>query len=251
MGLELEQILDLVLLAGEVLLRNGAETCRVEETVEHMGRASGAQKVEAFVIPTGVIVTIADQEGHSVTAMRRIRNRTINLDRVAKVNELSRRISDGRMTGSEAMAILKRIARERTGLSLFPSMVASGILGATFAALQQATMSEQLLTFFIASFVRYIAHVVSMLQGVRFTFEFLGAIAAAALATLAVSIWPNLSKDAMIVGGIVPLVPGVAITNAIRDVIGGDFLSGTVRGLEALLTSVAVAMGVTLVLAWG
>ncbi len=93
------------------------------------------------------------------------------------------------------------------------------------------------------------AHVVSRLQGVQFTFEFLGALAAAALGSAAHYLWPQLSRDLIVIGGIMPLVPGMAITNAIRDVIAGDLLSGTSRGLEAALTSAAVAMGVVIVLA--
>ena len=41
-----------------------------------------------------------------------------------------------------------------------------------------------------------------------------------------------------------PLVPGVAITNAIRDIMAGDFLSGTARVVEAVLIAVAIASGV-------
>lgn len=62
-------------------------------------------------------------------------------------------------------------------------------------------------------------------------------------------LWPALSPDIVVVGGVMPLVPGVAITNAIRDVIAGDLLSGLSRGLEAALTAVAVSMGVVIILA--
>jgi len=61
--------------------------------------------------------------------------------------------------------------------------------------------------------------------------------------------WPDVRPDNIVVGGIIPLVPGVAITNAIRDVIAGDLLSGLSRGLEAALTSVAISMGVVIILA--
>ena len=61
--------------------------------------------------------------------------------------------------------------------------------------------------------------------------------------------WEELSRDLIIVGGLMPLVPGVAITNALRDLLAGDLMSGAARILEAALTAVAVAMGVILVLA--
>jgi uncharacterized membrane protein YjjP (DUF1212 family) len=246
----LDQVLTLAILAGEVMLKNGAETSRVEETMVHIGRACGAVKVESFVIPTGVFLTVTDREGRSVTTMRRVRDRTTNLDRIAKVNELSRRLADQRMNYQDARSILERIARERTGYSWGPSMAASGVVGAGAAILQDAAgVPEVVAAFSAAAVVRYIAHVITRLKGVQFMFEFCGAMAAALIGQLVHMAWPHLNRDIIIIGGIIPLVPGVAITNAIRDIIAGDLLSGLSRGSEAALTAGAVAMGVVIVLA--
>lgn len=249
MKILLEEIMELSILSGEVLLKNGAETYRVEETMAHVAKACGAAKVESFVIPTGVFLTVTDDSGRSTTTMRRVKNRTINLDRIAKVNELSRRLVDRRIDRQDAYGILKHIARERTGFSLVPSMVAAGFVGGGTAVLQNAGVYETLGAFAAAASVRYLAHVVSRLHGVQFTFEFLGGMVAALVGVILHDMLPIIGRDAVIIGGIMPLVPGVAITNAIRDVIAGDLLSGLSRGLEAALTSVAVAMGVVIVLA--
>lgn len=241
--------MDITVLAGEIMLTNGAETSRVEETMFHIARALGAVKAENFVIPTGVFLTVTDCEGRTSTVMRRIHDRTINLDRIAKVNELSRRLNDRRMDYDAAYAQLEQIARERTGFSLVPSMLASGAVGGTAALLLNAGLLESAAAFGTALVVRYIAHVVSRLRGVRFTFEFFGGVTAALVGTQIQHFWPQLSSDIVVVGGVMPLVPGVAITNAIRDVIAGDLLSGLSRGLEAALTSVAISMGVMIILA--
>lgn len=248
-GVPLEEIVRLAVLAGEVMLRNGAETSRVEETMRHIALACGAAAAEGFVIPTGVFLTVTDTSGRPLTAMRRITGRTINLDRIAKVNEMSRRLADKRLDYAGAMALLVRIAKERTGFSLLPSMFASGLVGGTFAVLQDGSPGEVAAALLAAMTVRYIAHMVSRLQGVQFTFEFLGALVAAVIGSLAHLLWPVVGRDVIVIGGIMPLVPGMAITNAIRDVIAGDLLSGLSRGLEAALTAVAVAMGVVIVLA--
>lgn len=245
----LDQITELTILAGEIMLRNGAETSRVEETMGYMARACGALKVESFVIPTGVFLTVTDPHGKSLTIMRRITDRTINLDRIAKVNELSRRLDDKRMDYQSVHAILVRISRERTGFSLTPTIAASGVLGGGFTILQNGGLPEALAAFVTAMTVRFIAHVISRLKGVRFTFEFLGGAAAALFGSVLQFIRPELNKDVIIIGGIIPLVPGMAVTNSIRDIIAGDLLSGLSRGLEAMLTSIAVAMGVVIVLA--
>jgi uncharacterized membrane protein YjjP (DUF1212 family) len=248
-SIPLEEIVSLAGIAGEVMLKNGAETYRIEETMDHIAQACGAIRVESFVIPTGVFLTVADSEGRSLTVMRRVRDRTINLDRISKVNELSRRLVDQRIEYNHAKAILDHISKERTGFSLLPSMLASGAIGGGTAILQDAVFFETVAAFAAAMLVRYIAHLVSRLHGVQFTFEFLGGMAVAFCGALLHYVWPQLRPDAVIIGGIMPLVPGVAITNAIRDVIAGDLLSGLSRGLEAALTSVAVAMGVVIMLA--
>ncbi len=249
MPILLEQILDITILAGEIMLKNGAETSRVEETMFHIARALGASKAESFVIPTGVFLTVTDSAGRTSTIMRRVHDRTINLDRIAKVNELSRRLKDRRMDYETAYAHLERIAQERTGFSLLPSMMASGVVGGTAAILLNASVFEGLAAFATALIVRYIAHIISRLHGVKFTFEFLGGMTAAFVGMLFKYFWPELSPDIVVVGGVMPLVPGVAITNAIRDVIAGDLLSGLSRGLEATLTAIAISMGVVIILA--
>lgn len=250
MVVSLEQIVKIAGLAGEIMLKNGAETYRVEETMSHIAKACGAVKVESFVIPTGLFLTVYGSSGELLTSMWRVRARTINLDRIAKVNELSRRLVEQRIGYNDAWEILERINRERTGFSLLPSMIAAGVIGGTTAVLQNANLAEVLGAFVAAFTVRYIAHLVSRRHGVQFTYEFLGGMAAALIGLGIDHVIPYFNRDAVIIGGIMPLVPGVAITNAIRDVMAGDLLSGLSRGMEAALTATAVAMGVVIGLAF-
>ena len=48
-------MMEAVQLAGRIILENGGETYRVEDTVERMGRAFGCTKVEVFAVPSGVV----------------------------------------------------------------------------------------------------------------------------------------------------------------------------------------------------
>lgn len=245
----LEKILSLSVLAGEIMLKNGGETRRVEETMEHIARAGGAVQVQSFVIPTGVFLSVFDANGEARTAIRRVHERTINLDRIAKVNELSRRLVDGRADFSTAEALLQRIARERTGFSLLPSMIASGLVAGTTTVVMDASLVEDLGAFLAAFAVRYVGHIVSRRHGVQFTFEFLGGMTVAIVSTLLQNVFPEVGRDMVIIGGVMPLVPGVAITNAIRDLLSGDLLSSVSRVMETVCTAAAVTMGVIIVLA--
>ena len=89
---------ELVADSGMALLRNGAETYRTNETMEYMAKALGAKRIDLFVIPSTVMVSLTNREGESATIMRKVRNRTINLDRVTRINELSRALVSGECT---------------------------------------------------------------------------------------------------------------------------------------------------------
>jgi len=57
--------------------------------------------------------------------------------------------------------------------------------------------------------------------------------------------WPfDVNLDNIIIGCIMPLIPGVLFVNAIRDIASSDFISGLVKLLDALLVFVYIAVGV-------
>ena len=56
------------------------------------------------------------------------------------------------------------------------------------------------------------------------------------------------NMDMIVIGSIVPLLPGVPLTNSIRDFLNGDYLSGTIRMIDAVLVACCIALGVGIVL---
>jgi uncharacterized membrane protein YjjP (DUF1212 family) len=55
-----------------------------------------------------------------------------------------------------------------------------------------------------------------------------------------------LSMDKIVIGAIMPLVPGITFTTSIRDFHNGDYLSGTIHLIDALLTAICIAVGICL-----
>ena len=51
------------------------------------------------------------------------------------------------------------------------------------------------------------------------------------------------NMDKIIIGTIMTLVPGLAITNSMRDIIAGDLLAGVTKTTEALLIGAGIAVG--------
>ena len=55
-----------------------------------------------------------------------------------------------------------------------------------------------------------------------------------------------LHPDKIIIGSLMPLVPGIAFTTSIRDLYNGDYLSGSIHLIDAMLTALCVAAGACL-----
>ena len=56
--------------------------------------------------------------------------------------------------------------------------------------------------------------------------------------------------DKIIIGSVMPLVPGLLITNAVRDLMSGHLVSGMSKGAEALLTALAIGGGIALIFSY-
>lgn len=244
-----KDVLVMAVYAGEIMLGNGAETYRVEDTIARLCKSGGFAYVETFVTPTGIFLCL-DQKNTSeemTSYIKRIRTRSINLNKVALVNEFSRDFVDGGMDIEEAMARLKEIDRTpsyRKRYKVFFGGIASGF----FALLFQSTIPEALCAFLTGLIVTFALTSLSNKKVPFFLSHILGGIILATVALLLSSLSHTIDIDKIIIGAIMVMVPGVAITNAVRDSILGDLLSGLARAAEALIIAVSIAFGIGAVL---
>ena len=98
MGITCEDMIDIAIRAGAIVLENGGETYRTEATVNKIARALGAKTVSSFVTPTVIQFSYTDDNDHYHTAIRRIKKRGVNLDKIALIDELTRRIEKKKKT---------------------------------------------------------------------------------------------------------------------------------------------------------
>ena len=85
------------MLAGEIMAQSGAETFRVEDTMNRILRTSHYQMIEVHATTTGIMATLSDPAAEPVTGVKRINNRANNLYRINEVNQISRDICDNRI----------------------------------------------------------------------------------------------------------------------------------------------------------
>lgn len=238
-------LIDTAVLAGEIMLKSGAETYRVEDTMSHILQMSKAETVESIVFTTAIMVTVKEEMQDPVTVVKRVQKRQTNLNRIVEVNQISRKFCSEEITLEEAHAKLLQIPvriyrpfqyqlammgavagfvlmKGGESLDMAAALVSGGILGALYLLGKRLQVNLFILNTCLAAAVAWCSQLIKH------------------------TILPDLNLDILIIASIMPLVPGVAITNAVRDTLNGDYISGSARILEALLIAVAIAFGVGL-----
>ena len=171
------------------------------------------------------------------------------MQRIHKVNDLARNIVKNKLTVEELNDNLKEIEEERrysNTITIFFSPV--GAFG--FVFLFGGSLRDAIAAFLIGIVVKYFSIKGENIGLNSFFNTSICAGILAFLAIISIKIGLAFDMDKVIIGSIMLLVPGLAITNAIRDTVAGDLVSGLARGAEAFLTAIAVAVGTGVVLSF-
>ncbi len=239
--------LDAAALAGDILLASGAEIFRVEETMDRIAHAYGVSSCDAFVLSSGIFLTAGSEKEHDFARVRHIPLSAARLDRVAAVNQLSREIEHGMHTPKEAHERLLQI-QQMPAKPRFHQVLASGIGSGCFCLLFGGDLTDC-----AASFAAGLLLYLFLLYLVKGRLSKIASnISGGMLVTLTALLLYHLGLGhhlgEMIIGSIIPLVPGVAFTTAIRDIADEDYIAGAVRMLDALLVTFCIALGVGIVM---
>ncbi|HEY3998771.1 MAG TPA: threonine/serine exporter family protein [Candidatus Xenobia bacterium] len=237
----LEEVARVLVLAGRELLRSGSEISRVEETLTRMGHACGIPSVDVLATPTGIHFSLVER-GQTLTRVVSARLEGLNLSKVAMINGISRALEARRMDRFEALDALVALEGRSCEYPAVVLAMARGVSSGCWALLLGGTYSD----FMPAVVVAFVVHAVYDWMARRAP-EFLAIFFATFVGT-AVSILGahvlHVHESALIVGVTVPLVPGMALTGALRNLIRGDLLSGVAQGASALLTAGAIGAAV-------
>ena len=234
------KILDLTYEAGAILLENGAEISRVEETMHRIADHFGVEDESFFVLSNGIMMT-----GKGFARTKFIPIKGASLDKVVAVNQLSREVAEGRWTLEEVGEKLKEI-RAMKPKRAWEQILASAVGSAAFCILFGGGFADCLASF-VAGFLLW---VFVLFVGTRHLSRIVNTVTGGLLSSLVcfglyrIGLGNHLSN--MIIGAIIPLIPGIAFTNGIRDMANEDFIAGTTRLLDAMLSFFCIALGVAL-----
>ena len=246
---EMHRVLELALEAGCILLKNGAEIFRVEETIWHICNRYHIEQMDAFVLSNGIFLTAHQKGEENFARVKYVPLAKIHLGIVTEVNALSREIAAGKLNIDEAFARLEEIEKmpPRKDWQL---ILASGLSCGSFCYLTHKNTPTSCMAFAIGIILYMFLLLARRYKLSKLIINIVGGGLITVLALIATSLpLPfNVGFSQVIIGSIVPLIPGMAFVNSIRDIADSDFISGIVRMLDALLVFVYIAVGVGCVL---
>ena len=254
---EMHRVLELAMEAGRILLSNGAEIFRVEETIWHICNRFNIEEMDAFVLSNGIFLTAYSKGKETFARVKHVPLAGTRLDIVTEVNDLSREIAAGHVGIEEAFARLEEIKKMPAKADLV-QILAAGMGSGAFCYLIAKNAPASCAAFVIGSILYVLVLFAQKHKMSKIITNIVGGAFITVMA-LIVSKLPlpfEMGLDEIIIGSILPLIPGVGFVNAIRDIAGSDFISGIVRMLDALLVFVYIAIGVGCVLSvyeefWG
>ncbi|MDD6800291.1 MAG: threonine/serine exporter family protein [Firmicutes bacterium] len=229
-------------LAGITILENGGETFRAEETVLRMCRAGGAEP-SVIAFPTGFFISMNRDGGTPLTSVSRIRLRSVNLYRLERANSYSRAFCRGDITLEETERLLRNL-NEPGKKQHFRFAIAAGLSAAMFTMLFGGSVFDFIVSFFCSAFIQFVTGFFRHTNIHNFAVSFFGGLFITAAAIVSTVCFKTGSIDTITIGAIMPLLPGLSLTNAIRDTVVGDLVSGTARFTEAVIVAGSLAAGV-------
>ena len=237
------QVLETAMEAGHILLENGAEIFRVEETMGRICRHFGVESRDFFVVCNGIFIMNRNAGEKQFAQVRYVPVRSPRLDKVIAVNQLAREVEKGFYSLEEVNRQLEKI-RQMPNETAGMRGLATGVESACFCYMFGGGMADAAVAFLAGALL----YIYILKLGEPHLSRIVSHIGGGVLLTLLCIVFHSLGlgerMDLMIIGTIIPLVPGVAFTNGIRDIVDGDYISGFIRLLDAVLLFLSAGIGV-------
>lgn len=236
-------VLNLAFQMGSILLENGAEITRVQETMEMVASSNGDVKFNVYVLTNAIFANGVENGVTHRTEIKTVKDPAIHVGRISAVNQLSRELVAGEVTTEEAFDRLEKIRRlpfARPPVSL----LCCGLGCGCFAVLKGGVFPDVLAAFVCGVAMEGFLLLAQRVISSKFLLNLLASFFAGSLAISLFLLGLGQNLDVVTSCAIIRLVPGVALTTSIRDFFNSDYLSGTIRMMDAIIVGACIAVGV-------
>ncbi len=245
-----KRILLLAVGAGEILMKNGAETYRVEDTIERICKACKVPYVEVFATQTGIFVTIDSGKDDSdvFTYVKRISGgNSTDLKKISEINKFSREFATTEMSIEAGLIRLREIRQVRP-LPIPVQLIGAALISAFFCLLFEGGVFDAVCSVFIGA-ISYSISLILAKQSLNYFMKgFISSALACILSLLICAPFPSLQYHSMLIGVLMIYVPGGAITLCIRDFLAGHMVSGLAKMAEVFIIAISLATGAGIIL---
>lgn len=244
--MDYNELLTCALDIGELMLISGAEIGRVEDSVKRIVSAYDIARADIFTITSNIVVTLTPGSGVPITQTRRILRYDTDLEKLHSLNNLSRYICREKPNAEYIAAEVARI-RKMAPHKLLTQVAASALIAGSFTVFFGGKFTDGLISALIGAIVKLLVHAIDKTQVNAVFSNLICSAVASLIAFLFVHFGAGQDVSKIIIGNIMLLIPGIALTNSMRDLINGDIIAGCLRLCEAIVIALAIAGGFILV----
>ncbi|WP_036436765.1 threonine/serine ThrE exporter family protein [Mycoplasma elephantis] len=237
-----KKIFDIALLAGQILMESGAESYRVEDVLERILSLSDYETKDALALLTSFNITLKLKNGTVLTSTKRIKERNVHLDKIQQTNQISRLLISNQIDLEKAENDLKLLLLDEKPLirNYFLKILAAG----SFTLMQGGLDFSLFVSLSAAIIMIFVDLIFKKTKIANFIKVLLQAFSASLFSALIIKYFPNdVNLISTLTGCLMILFPGTVFTNAIRDILNGDFLTGSGNILSAIVTASSLALG--------
>jgi uncharacterized membrane protein YjjP (DUF1212 family) len=236
--------INIIMRFGEALHQYGATSMRLEQALEGLADKLNFKKAQFFSTPTSLMASFQTEDDDELSRLSRVQPGGINLGKLSLVDELAEKVADGVVTLDEGQKKLQQIIDRPVTFTTPLLALGYATSALCFSVLLHAPTDNYIPSFIMGLFVGTISSL--SYQSKRFSrlYEPMAAFFATVLACIIGHFFMDVAVDAVILAGLIPLVPGLAITVSLSELATNDLTSGTTRMMGAITTLIKIIFGI-------
>lgn len=243
-----KEVLSLAVEIADVMLRNGGEIYRIEDTVIHILKAYEVENFDVYVLSNGIFASANEDKEDACSMIRHVPLGSVNLSKISYLNQLTRDLCTHKCTIAEGWERVKE-AKTLPSYSNKIQYFFCGLGSACYTFIFGGGIIDFVFSFLIGLFEQMVLNYLAAHKYSRFLRNVFASAFVSTCSILVLQTGLPVLQDKIIIGAIMPLVPGITFTTSIRDFHNGDYLSGTIHLIDALLTALCIAVGIIIPMA--
>lgn len=243
--INLNELCDTMLRIGKMILSSGGEANRVERTLKRLGLAYGCDKVDVMSIAHSIIITL-HRGKETITEVRRVEDSKVDFYKLKKANGIYREVIEKPISLKE---INKKIdlVKEADRINSFKHMLLSWCIISAFCTGFFGGNPIDMLFSSMISIVLCVVIRIFSYYDINYYFSLIiVSLLGGFLSKLTAFTGFQIHTSVINAGNIMPLIPGLTLTNSLRDMLSKDTITGMTEIVESVVISLIIATGFAL-----